>query len=142
MLLMLPFQGEIFSNFHQCSQGVAIGLEYIALSGRKLFFLSYTPRRCHWAGLYCRFRAKIVFFILYPKALTLGWIILPFQGENCFFYLIPQGVAIGLDYIAVSGRKLFFLSYTPRRCHWAGLYCRFTAIIVFFILYPKALTLG
>ena len=50
--------------------------------------------------------------IMLPKAMPLGWVMLPLQGENGFAIFYAQGDAIGLGYSALSGRKWFgvFLS--------------------------------
>ena len=68
--IMLPFQGENGLPFLS-AQGVAIGLRYAALSGRKWFGDFIRPRRCHWAGLFCPFRAKMAWrFFLRPERAT------------------------------------------------------------------------
>ena len=38
--------------------------------------------------------------IMLPKAMPLGWVMLPFQGENGFGRFLTQGDAIGLIYAA------------------------------------------
>ena len=45
--------------------------------------------------------------IMLPKAMPLGWIMLPFQGENGLGRFLTQGDAIGLGYSALSGRRRF-----------------------------------
>ena len=97
MLLMLPFLGEIFFNFHQFSQGVAIGLDYIAV----------------WLRRFSIYGDNFIFHH-HPQGVAIGLKYITLSGRKPY----PQGVAIGLVYIAlwlrrfsIQGENIFYFLF-------------------------------
>ena len=95
-----------------CTQGVAVGLRFAATAWRG-FGRSSCPRRCHWVRICCHCVAGILLYprrcrwvrvcchcvagvrtFILPKALPLGWGMLPLRGGVQTF-ILPKALPLG-----------------------------------------------
>ncbi len=101
-----------FIGISHISQGVAVGLGYAATAWRG-FGRSSCPRRCHWVRICCHCVAGILLYprrcrwvrvcchcvagvrtFILPKALPLGWGMLPLRGGVQTF-ILPKALPLG-----------------------------------------------
>jgi len=81
-------------------------------------------------------------WVILPKALPLGYDMLPFQGVYGIFIFFPKALPLGWVILPFQGVNGILFFFNPRRCRWAGLYCPFRAYMEFFYFYTQGGAIG